>query len=58
MKNICKINKPRNLDRFIYGLMNETCYNDYIDFLEDYGVTDKEVNDIRVWFKKELDIEI
>lgn len=57
MENKSKISKPRNLDRFMYALMNETCY-EYLNALEDYGITDKEVNDIRVWFKKELDIEI
>lgn len=57
MENKNKISKPRNLDRFMYALMNETCY-EYRGFLEDYGITDKEVNNIRIWFKKELDIEI
>lgn len=53
-----KTQKPSQLDTFIYGLMKEARRDSLFCFLENWGITEQDYEDIKTWFKDELSIKL
>ncbi|MED4098416.1 hypothetical protein [Priestia megaterium] len=49
---------PEQLDMFMYALMTEARKDSLIDFLNSWGITEKEFKEMQKWFHQELGIKI
>lgn len=52
------MNKPEALETLMYGLMKEARRNSFMDFLENWEITEEEYDEIKEWFKDELNIKL
>lgn len=44
--------KPSKLDDLMYGLMKGARRHSFMDFLENWGITEAEYEEIEEWFKQ------
>jgi hypothetical protein len=52
------MNKPNQLDTFMYGLMKEARRYSLMDFLENWEITEEEYEEIRKWFKEVHEVKL
>lgn len=50
--------KPGQLDTFMYALMKEARRNSLLDFLEDWGISEDEFDEMQKWFMTNHDIKL
>lgn len=50
--------KPKSLERFMYGLMKEARRHSFMDFLENWDITEEEYEEIEKFFKEGLNIKL
>jgi len=46
------------LDEFMYALMKEARRHSFMDFIECWGISEEDYEDIKKWFKAELDVKL
>lgn len=50
--------KPNKLDVFMYALMKAARRNSLMDFIEEWGISEEEYDEIALWFKCNFDIKL
>lgn len=50
--------RPSMLDTFMYGLMKEARRQDFMDFLENWGISEEGYEEIEDWFLKEHEVKL
>lgn len=50
--------KPNKLDIFMYALMKNARRISFVDFLENWDISEEEYEEINQWFKDELKIKL
>ncbi|MEK5503306.1 hypothetical protein [Bacillus sp. FSL M8-0168] len=49
---------PDKLGIFMYALVKEASRSSLVDFLEHWGISEQEFDEIEAWFNKELGIKL
>jgi hypothetical protein len=50
--------KPSKLDTFMYALMKEARRYSFIDFIENWDISEEEYEEIKKWFKEEHEVKL
>jgi hypothetical protein len=50
--------KPSKLDTFMYALMKEARRYSFKEFIEHWGISEEEYEEIKDWFKQEFDVKL
>lgn len=50
--------KPEKLDTFMYALMKKARMHSFLNFLEDWDISEDEYEEIKKFFKEKLDIKL
>jgi hypothetical protein len=52
-KGVESVEKPEKLNKYLYALEKKAAQISFNDFLEDWGISEKEFNEIEAWFRSQ-----